>query len=121
MKKITQNIIRLFVISSLTCSFLVAAEEEKKKPAKKPTKTPEERFQWLDKNKDSGITIEELKVNPYWKKKPEDAAKMFKKKDKNVDGKLSKEEFVAKQQPKKKKGGQAKKKQGADKKKEQKK
>ena len=44
--------------------------QEKKKPAKKPTKTPEERFQWLDKNKDSGITIEELKVNPYWKKKP---------------------------------------------------
>ena len=54
MKKITQNIIRLFVISSLTCTFLGAAEEEKKKPAKKPTKTPEERFQWLDKDKDGG-------------------------------------------------------------------
>ena len=70
------------------------------------------------KNKDGGITLEEIKVNPYWKKQPEAAAKMFKNKDKDANGKLSKEEFTAKPAPKKKKEGQPKKKKGADKKKE---
>ena len=65
--------------------------------------------------------MEEIKVNPYWKKQPEAAAKMFKNRDKDANGKLSKEEFVAKQQPKKKKTDQPKKKKGTEKKKEQKK
>ena len=82
----------------------------KKNADKKPKKTPAERFQWLDKNKDGGITLEEIKVNPYWKKQPDAAAKMFKNKDKDANGKLSKEEFTAKPTPKKKKEGQPKKK-----------
>ena len=93
-------------------------QDSEKKVRKKPKKTPAERFQWLDKNKDGGITLEEIKVNPYWKKQPEAAAKMFKNKDKDANGKLSKEEFTAKPTPKKKKEGQPTKKKGADKKKD---
>ena len=43
---------------------------------------------------------------------------MFQNIDKDADGKLSKEEFVAKQQPQKKKTDQPKKKKGTEKKKE---
>ena len=118
MKRIIQLTVKIFIITSLFCSVSVAAEEEKKNADKKPKKTPAERFQWLDKNKDGGVTLEEIKVNPYWKKQPEEAAKMFKNKDKDANGKLSKEEFTAKPAPKKKKEGQPKKKKGADKKKE---
>ncbi len=118
MKRIIQLTVKIFIITSLFCSVSVAAEEEKKKSDKKPKKTPAERFQWLDKNKDGGITLEEIKVNLYWKKQPEAAAHMFKNKDKDANGKLSKEEFTAKPTPKKKKEGQPKKKKGADKKKE---
>lgn len=121
MKKIIQFTLRVFIVSSLFSSLGIAAEEEKKKSDKKPKKTPAERFQWLDKDKDGGVTLEEIKVNPYWKKQPEAAAKMFKNRDKDADGKLSKEEFVAKQQPKNKKIDQPKKKKGTEKKKEQKK
>ena len=121
MKKIIQFTLRVFIVSSLFSSLGIAAEEEKQKSDKKPKKTPAERFQWLDKDKDGGVTLEEIKVNPYWKKQPEAAAKMFKNRDKDADGKLSKEEFVAKQQPKKKKTDQPKKKKGTEKKKEQKK
>ena len=119
MKKIIQLALRVFIVSSLFSSLGIAAEEEKKKSDKKPKKTPVERFQWLDKDKDGGVTLEEIKVNPYWKKQPEAAAKMFKNRDKDADGKLSKEEFVAKQQPKNKKTDQPKKKKGTEKKKEQ--
>ena len=118
MKKIIQFTLRIFIVSYLFSSFGIAAEEEKKKSDKKSKKTPAERFQWLDKDKDGGVTLEEIKVNLYWKKQPEAAAKMFKNRDKDADGKLSKEEFVAKQQPQKKKTDQPKKKKGTEKKKE---
>ena len=118
MKRIIHLTVKIFIITSLFCSVSVAAEEEKKNADKKPKKTPAERFQWLDKNKDGGITLEEIKVNPYWKKQPDAAAKMFKNKDKDANGKLSKEEFTAKPTPKKKKERQPKKKKGSDKKKE---
>ena len=53
MKRIIQLTVKIFIITSLFCSVSVAAEEEKKKSDKKPKKTPAERFQWLDKNKDN--------------------------------------------------------------------
>ena len=85
MKKIIQFTLRVFIVSSLFSSLGIAAEEEKKKSDKKPKKTPVERFQWLDKDKAGGVTLEEIKVNPYWKKQPEAAAKMFKNRDKDAD------------------------------------
>ncbi|MBT7981789.1 MAG: EF-hand domain-containing protein [Akkermansiaceae bacterium] len=105
------NLIALIgIFTALLTAPLFAADDEKKKPAKKPTKTAAERFAKFDKNSDGSLSLDELKANPYFKDKPEVAAKNFKRRDKDGDGKLSKEEFAAKQQPKKKKGDAAKKK-----------
>ena len=112
------NLIALIgIFTALFAAPLFAAEDEKKKPAKKPTKTAAERFAKFDKNSDGSISLDELKANPYFKDKPEVAAKNLKRRDKDGDGKLSKEEFAAKRQPKKKKGDAAKKKGDAAKKK----
>lgn len=112
------NLITLIgIFTALFAAPLFAAEDEKKKPAKKPTKTAAERFAKFDKNSDGSISLDELKASPNFKNKPEAAAKNLKRRDKDGDGKLSKEEFAAKRQPKKKKGDAAKKKGDAAKKK----
>ncbi|MCP4846815.1 MAG: EF-hand domain-containing protein [Verrucomicrobiaceae bacterium] len=85
------------VVAGFAANFATAAEEEKK--AKKKA-DPAARFAKLDKDSDGKITAEELKAG--FKKKPEMAEKILKAKDKNKDGNLSKEEFVAKRTPKKK-------------------
>lgn len=100
----TKRILKLIslgaVAAGLSLSAASAADEEKK-PAKKKA-DPAARFAKLDKNSDGSVDAEELKAG--FKKKPEMAEKMMKRKDKDADGKLSKEEFVAKAAPKKKKG-----------------
>ena len=77
---------------------LATAAEEEKKAKKKPD--PAARFAKLDKDSDCKLSADELKAG--FKKKPEMAEKILKAKDKNKDGNLSKEEFVAKRTPKKK-------------------
>jgi hypothetical protein len=76
-----------------------AAADSEKPKKKKPDLAA--RFVKLDKDSDGFVSAEELKAG--FKKKPEMAEKMMKRKDKNSDGKLSKEEFVAKPTPRKKK------------------
>ena len=98
MKKIILSIFAVgMALTAFTASSVVAAEEEKK--AKKKA-DPAARFAKLDKNSDGKVSAEELKAG--FKKKPEMAEKILKTKDKNKDGSLSKDEFVAKRTPKKK-------------------
>ena len=85
------------VMTGVAANLATAAEEEKK-AKKKPD--PAARFAKLDKDSDGKLSAEELKAG--FKKKPEMAEKILKAKDKNKDGSLSKEEFVAKRTPKKK-------------------
>ena len=89
------NLITLIgIFTALFAAPLFAAEDEKKKPAKKPTKSAAERFAKFDKNSDGSLSLDELKANPYFKDKPEIAARNFKRRDKDGDGKLSKEELL---------------------------
>ncbi len=103
-----KNILTILAVSGVAAVFAatsaIAAEEEKK--AKKKA-DPAARFAKLDKDSDGKLSAEELKAA--FKKKPEMAEKVLKAKDKNKDGSISKEEFVAKRTPKKKKGDDAKK------------
>jgi hypothetical protein len=96
-----KNILRILAVGGIAAVFAstsaIAAEEEKK--AKKKA-DPAARFAKLDKDSDGKLSAEELKAA--FKKKPEMAEKILKSKDKNKDGNLSKEEFVAKRTPKKK-------------------
>ena len=78
----------------------LAADDDKKKPEKKKG-NPEARFTKLDANNDGFLDADELKAG--FKKKPEMAEKVLKAKDKDDDGKISKEEFLAKPERKKKK------------------
>lgn len=99
----TKRILKLIsvgaVAAGLSLSAASAADEEKE-PAKKKA-DPAARFAKLDTNSDGSLDADELKAG--FKKKPEMAEKLMKRKDKDADGKLSKEEFVAKAAPKKKK------------------
>ena len=95
-----KNIFALLATCGVMAGFaanLTAAEEEKKDKKKAD---PAARFAKLDKDSDGKVSAEELKAG--FKKKPEMAEKILKAKDKNKDGSLSKEEFVAKRTPKKK-------------------
>ncbi|MEC9035999.1 MAG: hypothetical protein VX588_04195, partial [Verrucomicrobiota bacterium] len=62
MKKSINLITLLSIFVVLFSGPVFAAEEEKKKPAKKPTKSAAERFAKFDKNSDGSLSLDELKA-----------------------------------------------------------
>lgn len=77
----------------IATSVSFAAEGEKGKGEGK--RDPEAMFKRLDANSDGSISKAEWDESPFAKKDAERAAKGFTMKDKDADGKLSKEEFTA--------------------------
>ena len=102
--------ITLSALAAAFASTAAFADDKEEKPERKKGGDPAARFAKLDTDKDDKLTVDELKAG--MKKNPEMAEKMMKAKDKDKDGKLTKEEFTAK--PTRKKGGEGKKKKGAE-------
>ncbi|MDZ4288058.1 MAG: hypothetical protein U0984_08870 [Prosthecobacter sp.] len=78
---------------ALAASTTFAADDAKGKGEGK--RDPEAMFKRLDSNNDGSISKDEWNAAPFAKKDADGAAKRFTAKDKDSDGKLTKEEFAA--------------------------
>lgn len=83
----------LALAASVTFSIAEDAKPEGKGKDKKPN--PEEAFKAADKDTDGGLTLDEFKASPRFKKDPSKAEEIFKRKDADANGKLSLDEFKA--------------------------
>jgi Ca2+-binding EF-hand superfamily protein len=96
----------LLLVLSVACLVAVGTASAADKKAEKPKVSPEERFNKLDTNKDGFIDEKEFLASMKDQEKAEKAWKaLLKAKDKDGDGKISKEEYFAKPE---KKGGKKK-------------
>ena len=98
------------LLTLLAVPFLAVSVHAQDKPAaapgakpEKPKMDPAAAFAKLDTNGDKSVSLDEMKAGPMGKKDPAKAEEMFKKKDKDADGKLTLEEFSAKPEKKPKK------------------
>lgn len=83
-------------ILSLTVLLLAASPTlAEKTETGKAKRDPEVMFKKLDANSDAAVSKEEWNASRRAKNDPERAAKAFTAKDKDADGKLTKEEYLA--------------------------
>ncbi len=68
-------------------------------PEGRPHLPPEELFKMLDTDGSKALSLDEVKAGPRFKDNPDRAAGMFKRIDKDADGKVTFEEFKAGRPP----------------------